>query len=225
MHYLTLSHQATDFLTIHVHRNNASKERIAYPGQSGKCILTGAYTNNPHVLVRYDVAGPEDRFLSLVLSQYKKSNDLAYTLACYSTEPFTLETPRDELPNTTCLSAELTPAGGPIGSKYYDCNPMFAISVPKDGTTIQLKLSTSKSEAVHALLVPVHSFGDKLRGSRGEAVIDSGKYRHGFVATSRQKVGAGFYVLVISRFCRTKTTCTAQVTVSSSNPLKTKSIA
>lgn len=65
----------SDFLTLHIHR---SRDRVWYPQGS---VLEGAYTNNPHVLIRYDVEGLADKHLSLVLSQYKKSNDLCYTLS------------------------------------------------------------------------------------------------------------------------------------------------
>ena len=59
-------------------QEGGSQDRIWYPQGS---VLEGAYTNNPHVLIRYDVEGLADKYLSLVLSQFKKSNDLCYTLS------------------------------------------------------------------------------------------------------------------------------------------------
>lgn len=195
-----------------------------YPGRSGNCILTGAYTNNAHVLVRYDVKGPEDKFISLVLSQYQKSNDLPYTLACYSTESFSLGKPRAKLPHNSILSATLNPRGGPMGSSSYDANPMFAVQVPHPGSTLQIRLSTSSSEAVHALLVPVHGFGDMVKEATADPVVDSGKYRHGFVATPRSAAPPGPYVLVISRYCRTKESCAVKIDMTSSLPLKIRQL-
>jgi calpain-7 len=72
--------QVSDYLTLHIHRISSSKQRVWYPG-GGKCVLTGAYTNNQHVLIRYDAEGLQDKYLSLVLSQHKKSNDLCYTIS------------------------------------------------------------------------------------------------------------------------------------------------
>ena len=63
--------EATDYLTVHVHRTNEKRDRINYQGGKS-CVLTGAYTNNPHLLVRYDVSGSvDDKYLSLVLSQVR----------------------------------------------------------------------------------------------------------------------------------------------------------
>ena len=72
--------QVSDYLTLHIHRTTSSRRRVWYPGGSN-CVLTGAYTNNQHILIRYDVEGPSDKHLSIVLSQYKKSTDLCYTLS------------------------------------------------------------------------------------------------------------------------------------------------
>jgi len=187
-------------LTVHLHRNSGKKERIWYPGKSGNCVLTGAYTNNPQVLIRYDVTNPADEHLSLVLSQYKKSNDLAFTLSCYCTEPFTLDRPRQDLDQKIAISASLSKNGGPVGSRKFGDNPMFAVSVPSNESFVQLKISSPRSVAVNVLLIPVASFGEGVDQATGQPVIDSGKYRHGFVATGREKVGAGNYVLVVSSY-------------------------
>lgn len=167
-----------------------------------KSAKTGAYTNNPHVLVRYDVSGPSDAHLSLVLSQYKKSNDLAYTLSCFSTEQFSLGLPERDLEHSIELSASWTAAtaGGPIGSTTFISNPMFAINVPDGGAVVQLRVSTKKTAAVNVVLVPVDSFRQRADKAKGKPLIDTDKYKHGFVVSEKVKVKSGNYVLVVSNF-------------------------
>lgn len=67
--------EAQDYLTIHLHRNDETIDRIWYP-RTKRSVLMGAYTNNPHCLVRYDITDASDKFLSVVLSQFEKRNDL-----------------------------------------------------------------------------------------------------------------------------------------------------
>ena len=135
--------EVNDYLTVHLHRNTARRLRIWYPGKMGHCILTGAYTNNPHVLVRYDLQGQEDQYLSLVLSQYKKSSDLAYTVSCFCTEPFTLTRPIKELPFQVERFSQWTEAkaGGAIGTKTAYMNPQFALAIGKGGATMQIMVN------------------------------------------------------------------------------------
>lgn len=189
-------------MTIHVHRNNGKKERIWYPGKQGNCILTGAYTNNPQVLVRYDLMGTEDEHLSLVLSQHKKSNSLGYTLSSYCTEDFSISKPEKDLPHNDDFSSSWTQstAGGPIGRDAFLSNPTYTVLVPDGGATVQFRLSTRKTVAANVVLVPVSSHGQPAEKAVGEPVINSGKYRHGFLATKRYEVKAGPYALVVSNF-------------------------
>ena len=136
-----------DFLTIHLLRNTAKKERMWYPhGQNS--LVNGAYSNNPHVLVRYDVTKPDDKYISLVLSQHQKTQDLGYTLSCYCTEPFTLSQPQRDLPHIISLSGSWTleTAGGPMGREEFFRNPMYYLSL-SDETTVQLRCSAEKSFA------------------------------------------------------------------------------
>jgi calpain-7 len=193
--------EATDFLTVHVHRNNEKRERVWYPGQAGNCVLTGCYTNNPHVLVRYDLQDASDKYLSLVLSQYQKSNDLNYTLSCFCSDYFDLGKPARDLPTNTPFSGTWSTysAGGPIGSKDFLSNPQFAIELAKP-SLLQIGVTTTRTCASNAILVPVRNFGDTADKAIGEAVIDSGKYRHGFVASDKVVVKAGSYALIVSNF-------------------------
>jgi len=190
----------SDFLTVHVHRNQGNRETIWYPGRSGNCVLTGAYTNNPHVLVRYDVTDPADQNLSLVLSQYQKSNDLRYTLSVYCTEQFSLTKPRPNLPRVIERTGNLSPDGGPLGSNLVLRNPMFALNILTDRTVVELKVSTAKTIAMNIVALPVAMYGHRMEQATGSAVIDSGKYRHGFLVTERKALCAGAYVLMASSF-------------------------
>lgn len=65
---------------------------------------------------------------------------------------------------------------------------------------LQVQVSTTTTTAVNALLVPVRSDGDRITQAIGEPVIDTGKYRHGFVVSDRTVVPAGAYTLVVSNF-------------------------
>jgi calpain-7 len=193
--------EAKDYLTLHIHRNTAKRERMWYPGRSGNCVLTGCYTNNPHVLVRYDVQDASDKHLSLVLSQYKKSNDLNFTLSCYCTESFAFGKPENDLPYQMSQSSTWSTytAGGPIGQDQFVSNPQFSVRL-EAAATLQVTLSTSTTVAANVMLLPVASYGDGVDKATGTPLIDSGKYRHGFVASDKIKVPAGSYTLIVSNF-------------------------
>jgi calpain-7 len=154
--------EVKDYLTVHLHRNDKTKERIYYP-RTKRCVLVGAYTNNPHCLVRYDIEDASDKFLSVVLSQFEKSNDLNYTLSVYCTEPFVLGPPLKELPFSRTLSSSWSPttAGGPVGKKSFYTNPMFAVEVPTGGAYFQIQCSAPKTMAVNVMLVPVEKYGQR----------------------------------------------------------------
>eukprot|EP00521_Asterionellopsis_glacialis_P007952 CAMPEP_0195287320 /NCGR_PEP_ID=MMETSP0707-20130614/4430_1 /TAXON_ID=33640 /ORGANISM="Asterionellopsis glacialis, Strain CCMP134" /LENGTH=938 /DNA_ID=CAMNT_0040347067 /DNA_START=96 /DNA_END=2912 /DNA_ORIENTATION=+ len=201
--------EVTDYLTLHIHQNQSKNERIWYP--SGKTtVLTGAYTNNPHVLARYEVTSEtKDKHLSLVLSQYKKSHDLGYTLSCFCTEPFDLNRPVKDLPCRRTLRSEWTPstAGGPPGEKSFETNPMWIVRIPRTeddsgGTHVQFRCSASQKAAVNVLLVPVApNQPHRLKTVKANTpVIDSGSYRHGYVASGIKRIPEGNYTLVVSTY-------------------------
>ena len=193
--------EVSDFLTVHIHRNQGQKETIWYPGKSGNCVLTGAYTNNPHVLVRYDATTAEDKHLSLVLSQYQKSNDLRYTLSVYSTESFVLSKPRPTLPHRLHRQGHFRlNGGGPLGSQQQFQNPMYSLTIAEPNTMLELRVATAKNTAVNVVVLPVARAGQGLNQAIGRAVLDSGKYRHGFLVADRTMVPVGTYVLMVSRY-------------------------
>eukprot|EP00567_Pseudictyota_dubia_P006409 CAMPEP_0197438408 /NCGR_PEP_ID=MMETSP1175-20131217/5418_1 /TAXON_ID=1003142 /ORGANISM="Triceratium dubium, Strain CCMP147" /LENGTH=899 /DNA_ID=CAMNT_0042968133 /DNA_START=47 /DNA_END=2743 /DNA_ORIENTATION=- len=198
--------EVQDYLTLHIHRNTREKDRMWYPGGK-KCVLRGAYTNNCHVLVRYDVAGPEDKYLSLVLSQYQKSHDLGFTLSCFCTNSFKLGQPMKDQPMSTSISSEWTEpsAGGPIGQEFFRNNPMWSLVVPAEGAFVQTRCSSVKTFAINVLLIEVDSPGKRIHSIDRKPVIDTGDYRHGFVATNAIWVPGGKYTLVASTFHRGQT--------------------
>ena len=213
--------EVRDYLTLHIHQIKHAKQRVWYP--NSKCILTGAYTNNQHVLIRYDVSGPEDRFLSIVLSQYQKSNDLSYTLACYCTQEFTLGHTEpflgicQELKGSWKLWDSLTErsslavgtAGGPPGKGSFGSNPQWSIMVPPQGARMQVKCLAPKDLPISLILARSRpggsQNGDEQRIVRmhhlyEEPVIDTGDYRYGFVVSEIIAVPCGIYTLVPNTF-------------------------
>ena len=139
--------EVDDFLTVHLLRNSEKRERMWYP-HGRNTLVNGAYSNNPHVLVRYDVCKPEDKYISLVLSQHLKTHDLGYTLSCYCTEPFHLTEPQKDLPFVQALSGAWTKetAGGPVGNEDFFRNPMYTLTL-REETTMQMRCSCEKSVA------------------------------------------------------------------------------
>ena len=152
-------------------------------------------------------------------------NDLNYTLSCFCTEDFLLGNPEKDLQNHVELSSTWSTytAGGPIGQDKFITNPQFSVCIPA-ATTLQLKLSTSTTVAANVMLVPVGAYGDSIEKATGEPVVDSGKYRHGFVATDRMVVKAGMYTLIVSNFHTGQTGLFSIKVSSSSSKLKVEKI-
>ncbi|CAJ1966829.1 unnamed protein product [Cylindrotheca closterium] len=196
--------EVTDFLTIHLMKNSKKKERVWYP-QRSTTLVHGAYTNNPHGLIRYDVSGPEDEYIALVLSQHNKTKDLSYTLSCFCTESFSLDHMESELPNMRIVNAKWTAenAKGPVGKEAFFFNPMYVMTLSQD-STLQLRCSTMKGFAVNVMLIRVQKTGNndfrQASMKYGKIALDSGNYRHGFAVTNRAKVAAGTYTIVVSTF-------------------------
>lgn len=191
----------TDYLTAHIHRVKEDGHRVFYP-REGTCVLHGTYTNNPHVLIRYDLTDNSDRELSLVLSQHQKANDLGYTLSCFCRCPFTLGRPKGDFPFKLEVNGEWTSnsSGGPPNRQTFSKNPMFFLRVPGSGTLIQLRCSTTKSYAVNIMLIEVDAFGCRVKRLTKKPFVDSGDYRHGFVVTESKMVPEGNYTVVVSTF-------------------------
>lgn len=217
--------QVTAYLTQHIHRIKNAKERVHYPNANS--VLTGAYTNNQHVLVKYDTKGPEDKFLSIVLSQYKKSDDLGYTLSCYCTEDFELGQPEQPLPYNRQLvgswklrdsvtdksySLAIGTAGGPPRKGSFGSNPQWSVRVPAGGMRIQVKCMAPKELPINVILARGKRTSDAQQGDTNDRrsrrlhhlyedpIIDTGAYRHGFAVSEVVFAPAGLYTLVASTF-------------------------
>lgn len=128
-------------------KNSVKKERVWYP-QKSTTLVHGVYTNNPHGLVRYDIGGPQDEFVSLVLSQHNKTKDMGYTLSCFCTESLSLTHTEIELPNMQVVNGKWSAenAKGPVGKDDFFFNPMYAMTLSQE-TTLQLRCSTMKGFA------------------------------------------------------------------------------
>jgi hypothetical protein len=202
--------EAEDYFAAHIHRIPNSMQRVYYAGGNG-CILTGAYTNNQHNLIRYDAKGPEDRLLSIVLSQYKKSNDLGFTLSCFCTEDFHLGQPTEEMPIYRTLygkwelrgdsnknSLEIGSAGGSPGNGSFGSNPQWNITVLKEGTKLQFKCSAGKKLAINVVLV--RTTRKRIHHLYEQPLINTGTYRFGFTVSDVVSVPPGMYNLVASTF-------------------------
>lgn len=142
-----------------------------------------------------------DKHLSLILSQYKKSNSLNYTISCFCTENFHLGKIGKDLEHQREISSTWTTytAGGPIGQTSFIKNPQFAVRLAST-TTVLILLSTTTTVAANLLLVPVTKMGAKIDSTTSDPVIDTGKYRHGFVASEKKTLKGGTYALIVSNF-------------------------
>lgn len=202
---LILLPQAKDFLTLHIHRNTSNRDAISYPSTE-TCLMVGAYTNNPHNLLRYDISEESPRHLSLVLSQHQKANDVAYTLSCYGTADFTIEKPLLSTPaylqTVHGQWTEESPSGGNPAHDSFRQNPTYSVIIPsiKNGSAnIQIKCLAPKSLPVNIMLLKIGTDGD-VRLKKENIVLETGDYRRGFVCSSVQRIASGSYSLIVSTY-------------------------
>ena len=166
------------------------------------CISKGAYSNSPHLLTRIDLAHGTG-LLSLVLSQYKKSNDVNYTLSVFCTKgEFKLLKPPGvpQIRKTLKSMWSSNSAGGPPrGTGFYSSNPMWEVSSESD-FLIQLQCSTVKDLPINLRLEEKQSSSRVEFDPSQKPIINTGKYRNGFVASEIFKLKKGKYILVPSTF-------------------------
>ena len=216
----------SQFLSLHINRSDEQKERQYYPVENR--VLTGVYLNNAHVLLRHDVASPKDKYLTLVLSQYEKSEDINYTLNCFCTGPFEIGTPTKQLPCQHEIVSQWTneTSGGPPSLISSFCtNPMWKIIIPEGGSKIQFQFRAMKKLAINILLFKgsIRTKMDVIKMGKNVA-FDSGDYRRGFVATSIQTLkDSGEYILVPNTFKRGDTG-NFVINILSSKPLRVESL-
>jgi len=189
--------EVNDYLTLHVYRGGPSK-KIWYLGNEG-CLSKGAYSNSPHVLTRIDLSG-KDKYLSLVLSQHKKMNDLNFSLSVYCTKgSFTLRKAPEVPSHNTTLKSEFGKHSCEGSKGIYELNPMFDVNIPSN-CLLQMQSSAPKNVPINFRLED-QPFTSRLAFGRSNSpILDSGDYRNGFVATDTKKIPKGRYTLVASTF-------------------------
>ena len=174
----------------------------------------------PPFTARYDAESSENQVLSIVLSHDMKSNDVGYTLSFYCTDEFKLGRPKLDLTlrrtidgswkfwSMNTRSLMIGNAGGPLNKGSFGSNPQWSVRVPAGGSKIQVDCTVAKDLAVNVILAR-HGNGlsvgeyPEQRSRRihrlyEDPIIDTGKYRPGYVVAEPVVVPAGLYTLVVS---------------------------
>lgn len=191
-----------------------------------ECFCLTTITDISLSSVRYDALNPENKVLSIVLSQDKKSNDVGYTLSCYCTKgEFKLGRPKLGLAvcrsiegswklrdsRTDSRSLTIGNAGGPPGRGSFGSNPQWSIRVPVGGSRIQVECRVAKDLAVNIIIarygngccrggIPEQKSRRIHQLYEDQSVLDTGIYRHGYAVAEAAFVPAGLYTLVVSTF-------------------------
>ncbi|KAG5189782.1 hypothetical protein JKP88DRAFT_197520 [Tribonema minus] len=191
-----------DYLTLHVF-DNSDGARVWYPSTP---MYKGTYTNNPHTLVRFDLperSSPSQtqRQYTLVLSQYKKTRDVRYTLNVYCSALFELQPTPEPPPHRQRVQGSWGPgnAGGRLGSARYHTNPQYAITLTT-AAVLHVQLEAPKEYAIN--LTVVRSSGERVDSVPVEKeVLTSEAYRPGFCfAASPTPLPAGTYTVIVSTY-------------------------
>jgi calpain-7 len=144
----------------------------------GDAWLRGAYMNNPHVLVRFDL-DPGSHVFTLVVSQYERWRDVYYTLEALSTAPTQLTSVPERFPNRVQAMAEWTrdSAGGHSGRRGFFDNPQLSVELQAD-SDLFVSLRAHPKLSVNIRLYA--SGGERVFGSGTVELVSSGDYRSGF---------------------------------------------
>jgi hypothetical protein len=202
--------EAQDFLSCHIYNQGKDAEggggrRTVYPNDD--CVQRGIYTTNPHVLLRHEVT-TDSWDLNLVMSQYKKKNDITFSVSVFSTETFALSECAPVLPSKVVLNGAWTEqtAGGSCGrgAEFYT-NPQYSLNVHSGGALLELLLKTNKELAVNVTVVN-HEGGKRVESiGKENEVLTSGSYRSGVaftsnVSKSKLRLLPGSYTIVVSTY-------------------------
>lgn len=196
-----LSPNKKDFLTIHVFDRRQGKLVL----DSGKAMISGVYSNNPHVLCRLTVPSGSNAY-TVAVSSYEKDNrtGLNYSLQVYSTENCTPKPTLHQIPNKLRNSQVVksqwkgVTAGGRLGSEGYKSNPMFSVSLATRGV-VRVRLMSHKEMCCQ---VSLYSGESKAQVGNTTYIANSGKYRYGFCYLEIDDLNAGNYVIVPSGYER-----------------------
>jgi len=179
-------------MAVNIFRNTSSRNKIWYPTKKNPCVLFGAYTNSPQVLVRFE-PGPDDKDISVVVSQHEKKRDIIFSLSIFATQQFHFGPPsRSLLVHKRSISGlwTKTSAGQRVGSPGFLNNPSLTIRTDEK-VQVQIRLQTEKAIAIQALVV---------HDATKRTVIDTGKYRYGCVVSDVYSLVAGSYLLIVSSY-------------------------
>ena len=194
-------------LAADMHRIRKAGQRIYYP-YGTSCVLRGAYSNNQHILIRYDVKDHEDRLLSIVLRQFNKSDNLRFTLSCFCTEEFWLQKPDEEMALHTTINGkwelrgdknnsalQIGTAGGPPNAGSFGSNPQWCVLLKKQHSKLQFKCFAEKDLAINVVFVKTTK--KRICHLYDEPLVDTG-YRFGFSVSDVVCVPPGMYSLIVS---------------------------
>jgi calpain-7 len=159
-------------------------------------------SNNPHNLTRLDVDAGQGGY-ALVLSQFDKAHDLAFTLSVFATRPFTLR-PAPQLPP---IAAQLEgvwdsqSAGGRLGQRGFMHNPQFRLALNRP-SKLFVELLAPKDLFVSFSFIGGHRGGRRVDSIlQGEEALTSGMYRQGYAyAESAGEVPPGLYTVIVSTY-------------------------
>ena len=88
---------------------------------------------------------------------------------------------------------------------------------------MQIMVTTIRTCAVCFVVLPVPSYRQSASTAVGKPVIDTGKYRHGFVVSDLQHVAAGSYTLLVTNFTPGQT-ASFELKIRSSTTIKVEEI-
>jgi calpain-7 len=182
------------YIALHMY-DGKGNDRIYYPENA---LSKGTYINNQHFLVRIDVPHGTAEY-KVVISQYEKMYDLAYTLGVYSPAKFTLQPVPHRFIYTSAMTGSWTDAtagGSPNNRLTYLNNPQFSITLPQR-TALRLKLEAPPDFSINIRIFAVRQKssgsatefdqgGHRIRSmfSQGDVdvkeVADTGAYRKGY---------------------------------------------
>jgi len=183
-------------LTCHVHRIEKNR-RVIYPHIER--LVQGIYSNNCHNLIRYDLTGEKDSNLVLVLSQFKKFEDVRFSISVFCGHEFAFSPTPQFFSNKFRLEGRFddSNSGGAIGrSSPFFCNPQYALECKRD-VKLQVLMKANPQRGIFFAVAPRPGSGGRLENLQNEA-FGSGMYSQA-VAFGEGKLQQGqSYVLLLS---------------------------
>jgi calpain-7 len=203
-----------DWITLHVYSNSGGK-RVYYPHDP---FMKGVYMNSPFYLQRWETE-KENASYTLVVSQYKKSKDLYFTVDVYCTGEFKMaDLIRPKYTKTITLQYTQKNSGGSANSSEYWFNPQYRVTIP--GGTSLVNFQMKGPEFVQVNLMLFESNGEKVESFSTQRKADSGSYRNAFCYFEIEKPTPGEYTLIPSTWYPGETPTCLITVLSHGNPVK-----